>query len=65
MQLLLKDGMGLRLNKKPIYGGIAQNWWIGQFADLRGEGLAKKRGGGGLFLRGLTPQCTLCQRKED
>ena len=47
MQLLLKDEMGLRFHKKPIYGGIAQRWWLGQFADLRGEGLAKKRGGGG------------------
>ena len=48
MQLLLKDEMGLRFHKKTIYGGIAQKWWLGQFADLRGggEGLAKKRGGG-------------------
>ena len=49
MQLLLKDEMGLRFHKKPIYGGIAQKWWLGQFADLRGKGLAKKRGVGSAF----------------
>ena len=61
MQLLLKDEMGLRFHKKPIYGGIAQKWWLGQFADLRGEGLAKKeRRRGAVFEGGgLTPQCTL------
>ena len=56
MKLLLKDGMGIRFHKKPIYGGIAQKWWLGQFADLREEGLAKKRGGGeGVFQGGWHP----------
>ena len=45
--------------KNRYTGGIAYEGGLGQFADLRGEGLAKKRVV--VFLReGLLPRCTLC-----
>ena len=46
--------------KTNIEGGLPKNGGLGQFADLRGGGLARKRGV--VFLRGkgwLIPQCTL------
>ena len=65
MQLLLKDGMGIRFHKKPIYGGIAQKWWLGQFADLREEGLAKREEEGRVFFRGVdTPMHTMSKKRR-
>ena len=58
------DGMGWifkgRVHEKPIYRWkFPKKGRLGQFAELRGEGLAKKRVV--VFLRwGLIPQCTLC-----
>ena len=51
---LLVEGGGHEKNN--IYMGIDQKGGLGQLADLR-RGLAKKRGG--VFERGLIPQCTL------
>ena len=47
------------VNEKPIFKGIALKGGLRQFADLRGGGLARKRGL--VFLRGLglIPQCTM------
>ena len=50
--MLLKDGMGLKVeninimwvHKKNIQGRIVQKGGLGQFADLRQWGLAKKEG---------------------
>ena len=65
MQLLLKDEMGLRFHKKPIYGGIAQKWWLGQFADLRGGGGLSKKERRGVFLRGVeTPMHTMTKKRR-
>ena len=44
--------------EKPITGGLLKKGELGQLLDLKG-GFARK-GGGGVFLRRLIPQCTLC-----
>ena len=55
--LFLAKNLGERSRKTKIGGGIAQKRKLGQFADSRG---VDKKEGGGVFERGLIPQCTLC-----
>ena len=55
--------LGGGVHEKPIYrGGCLKRGGLGQFADLRGGGLASIRGG--VFSRGGNPMQTMSSQKK-